>query len=143
MLCSVTVFQQEAAPVHKACRTRCRSRALATILVRKKTKVSISTHAFAAVNTYYLKIHFCNRVCSVVCSLSYLTPRESTGALCQALLVRVLAHVVLDSLHPAGHRGAQEEFQLHVASFISAFKSQQGSRETLRNFNISKKSWGT
>lgn len=65
--------------------------------------------------------------------LSCLVPRACKDTLLQALLVSSLAHVVLPRLCPAGHGGAQEEFQLHTATSVSAFKYQQGSRETLRN----------
>lgn len=67
MLCLIIVFQQEAAAVHKACRTWCRSTALAATLVQKETKVSISTYTFAAMNMYCLENPFLQQ--SLFCGL--------------------------------------------------------------------------
>lgn len=69
-------------------------------------------------------------------------PKACKGTLFQALLVRVLAHMVLNRLRPAGHGGAQEAFQLHIETLFSAFKYHQGSRKPLRNFNVFKEKLG-
>lgn len=75
-----------------------------------------------------LKINFCSRVCSVVCCLSYLTPRAHKGTLFQALLAGVLAHMVLNR-HPAGNRGAQEKFQLQRNPQQQCFQRKAGANE--------------
>lgn len=88
------------------------------------------------------KNNFCSKVCAVFSCLSYLKPRACKGTLFQALLLRDLAHMVLNKVSPAGHRGAQEGFQLHRAALFSASKYHQGSREILRNFNVIKEELG-